>query len=168
MVCKTAATRLVRAACQGVGLKPPRTSKRIETRSGRWPRFPQLAGLKPPRTLKRNETPERGLPSLCEREVWKHREPRNGSRPLRFPFAQPITRGRGQACAARTSAGGPHDLKDLADITGIRAQFHPVPVDRRHRDSGPSGCQARAGCWLDRFRGGGWGGGGCDLFGRVG
>ena len=30
-MCKTAATGLVRTACQGVGLKPPRTLKRIET-----------------------------------------------------------------------------------------------------------------------------------------
>ena len=54
-MCKTAATGLVRTACQGVGLKPPRTLKRIETGVPR-PYVPTNPCLKPPRTLKRIET----------------------------------------------------------------------------------------------------------------
>ena len=54
VVCKTAATGLVRTACQGVGLKPPRTLKRIETKKRMLCR--SSGRLKPPRTLKRIET----------------------------------------------------------------------------------------------------------------
>ena len=53
-MCKTAATGLVRTACQGVGLKPPRTLKRIETKKRMLCR--SSGRLKPPRTLKRIET----------------------------------------------------------------------------------------------------------------